>query len=257
MINLEDVREKLYNLLNGKDTENIANLSPINDKYFFEVASEGYELKRTYDMKMGKNFFPVYIASSGGEINPIPELHDRSLSIQVSIYFPVREKDYFYTTVCDFLEKTFVGRILTYNGEKAVNNISVPTYGEMDTTEVEKFENFIEGVYMRPIKVSEQWMSMNFLLYLNQVGEDFVFGNEATATLSFTFDGVEYSENVIFDETTITISSSAASEQLLGENEVKNVSPTITTTNDIFFKILNIYNHSFILSNEIVNNCFY
>lgn len=228
MINLEIIKEKLENLLNGVDDENTDVISPMNDRYFFQVACEGFNLQQIYDMKSGKNFMPVFVSSVGGNFNPIPKLKEIDYSFQLQFFFPVRFKNDFYTTVSSFLMETFVGKVLTYNGEKAVSNISVPTYNEIDDASVKEFQNFLITNYKRPITITEKWLSMVVVLYVSQVGNDYILGNDCVATLSCEIDGEEYTQEVVFAETGITTVSNPTSEQLQGDNTTESIIATTT-----------------------------
>lgn len=219
MINLETIREKLEKLLNGTDSEIGDLISPSSDKYFFSVATEGFELKNIYDMKSGKNFIPVFIGSAGGEFNAIPNLDEYSLSIQCQVYFPVRFKTDFYTYFTDFIKKVFVGKILTYKGEKALSNISVPQYGEIDTFAVKEFKNFVVNTYKMPIEVSEQWMSMSFVLYLSSVASSFVYGNTIKTKMVYK----DKETNPIYARESIGANIQTESEQILGTKEAKSI----------------------------------
>lgn len=232
MLNLEIIRDKLNKLFNGIEVEGNT-ISPINEHYFFNVASQGYELKHIYDMKSGKNFIPVFISSMGGEINPIPNLKEVDLNIEVLVYFPVRFKNDFYITFTDFLLETFVGKIISFSGEEALCNISVPQYSEIDTFAVKQFQNFVENIYKRPIEINEQWMSMSFNLYLstyNKLNQEggIVLGNSANISLSFVDDEgeIRIDNNPIFVDTSFSSSSSVGAEQILGQQETKGFPQT-------------------------------
>lgn len=262
MINLEQIREKLENLLNGTDEE-LGNLvSPNSDKYFFNVATEGFELKRIYDMQSGKNFIPVFIGSAGGEFNAIPNLGQYSLSIQCQVYFPVRFKDDFYIYFTNFIKNVFVGKMLTYGYEKALHNISVPQYGEIESFAVKEFQNFIINTYKMPVEVSEQWMTMTFVIYLSALNEGFAFGNEATASIIYiSSEGkIENLPYPVYTTQTSNANVETQSEQILGETQAKSLgvisgyafSIDLYIQNNGFFKsLLNDYYAGKIQNNHI------
>lgn len=223
MINIEVVREELDKLLNGQSD---SSFSPFTESYSFLVASAGFELKHTYDMKSGKNFFPVLIDCSGGEFNPIPNLGEYDITYQITMWFPVRLKEHFYTTVLDFLRETFIGKLRNYGNEAALSNISVPQYGEVETYSTEKF---IKTQFKVPLTISEQWMAMTFDLYISSYKDlmkrdGFVLSNIVRATLTYEYEGETYTDdNPVFVETAINTNSSPIAEQLLGENESKGL----------------------------------
>lgn len=225
MVNLETVREKLENLLNGTDEELGNIVSPNSDKYFFAVATEGFELKRIYDMQSGKNFIPVFIGSAGGEFNPIPDLNEYSFSVQCQVFFPVRFKADFYTYFTDFIRQVFVGKILTYEEEKVLSNISVPQYGEIESFAVKEFQNFIINTYKMPVEISEQWMSMTFVIYLSGISGDFIYGNDVSFSLTYYEDEMfNITENdIVLAQADYGVSVQLESEQVLGETQSKSL----------------------------------
>lgn len=224
MINIETVREELDLLLNGKKSSN--SFSPFTEEYSFLVASAGFELKHTYDMKTGKNFFPVLIDCAGGEFNPVPNLGEYDITYQLTIWFPVRKKNHFYTTVIEWLREQFVGKTHAWGGEVALSNISAPQFGEVETYSTEKF---IKTQFKVPFSVSEQWMAMTFDLYLTSYKDlgdrdrgGFILSNDVKATFSYEYEGETYTEEEpVFVETAINANSSPVAEQILGENETK------------------------------------
>ena len=227
MITIEKISKKLNDLFNGTDAEVSREITPFSDKYFFSVATEGFELKHIFDMKSGKNFIPVFVSSQGGEFNPIPNLGEYSLNTRIVVYFPVRFKQDFYETFIPFLQDTFVGKVLSFEGEKTLCNVSVPQMGEIDTYSVKEFSQFIVNTYKMPITVSEQWMSMEFSLFLSTSTHfyDFILGNNTEIEL--TYKGIK--NKIIFDNSSFEMNTSQSSEQLLGTKISKS---TITSTGD-------------------------
>lgn len=247
MINLETIREKLENILNGTDTETSDFISQVNEKYFFNVATQGYDLKSIFDMQSGKNFIPVFVSSVGGTYNPIPDLKERSLSIQVDIYFPVRFKDDFYTYLTEFLEDVFVGKMLTYGTKKALHNISVPQYGEIDTFAVKQFKDFITNTYKMPFEVSEQWMNMSLTIYISTLADGFAFGNEATTIMTYvdSEDEIVSLAHPVFTTQTADANVETQSEQILGETQAKSLGVVsgYAFTIDLYIQDNNFFRH--------------
>lgn len=227
MITIEKISKKLNDLFNGTDAEVSQEITPFSDRYFFSVATEGFELKHIFDMKSGKNFIPVFVSSQGGEFNPVPNLGEYSLNTRIVVYFPVRFKQDFYETFIPFLQDTFVGKVLNFEGEKSLCNVSVPQMGEIDTYSVKEFSQFIVNTYKMPITVSEQWMSMEFVLYLSTSTnfDKLVLGNDVEIEL--TYRGI--TNKIIYDESSFEMNTSQSSEQLLGTKISKS---TITSTGD-------------------------
>lgn len=164
MILLEDVCSKLENILNGIDEESPM-VSPVNENYYFKVYTEGLRLKENSNRKVGKNFIPVIVGVLNGEYNPVPYMEETDYNIQVQLLYPVRFKKDFYE-LNTFLANTFVGKIKNYGTQKALSNISVAQYGELQEVNLRGFQKWIENTYQETIDVQETYMTMLFTIYL-------------------------------------------------------------------------------------------
>ena len=210
MINLPQVAKKLEDILNGVDTETIANTRNVD--YEFVVATEGFHLDKIYDKETKKNFIPVFISSMGGEYNPIKGLKQADYNIPVVIYFPVSFKNDFFE-LNEYLVDCFVGAMLTYGTTKCLSNISIAQYGELEEYDVlKRFREWVETTYNKPLEVMEVWMSMSFNLYLSSLGSDFKYGNDGAISLTY---GQNTDSNVVFDDFSLQGMSEPANQQLL------------------------------------------
>ena len=227
MILLNEVSQKLQNILNGTDTE----VSPTGTvvqttnptDYQFVVYTQGFHLDKVYDEQTGKNFIPVFVSSMGGQYNPVPSLKQATYTIPITLYFPVRFKNDFFA-INDFLADAFVGTQLTYgtNSGKAISNISVSQYGEIQEMDLDQFREWVEEKYRRSINIHEPWMSLNFTLYLSSAGNDFVWGNNATISLSTTINTTVYTDSdVAFIQTSIQSQTQSVSQQAIGTSEAE------------------------------------
>ena len=190
--------------------------------------TQGFHIDNVLLNEKKKNFIPVFVSSMGGNFNPVKNLNQATFNIPITIYYPVRFKDDFFA-LNEFLANCFVGNYLSWgtNSGKAVSNISVAQYGEIQNLDFKEFKSWVESNYKRPIDVMEMWMSMSFSLYLSTAGSDFVFGNDAVASLSIP--DTEYEDtDLIFAQGSIQSNSEPASQQILGENESEGL-PTATS----------------------------
>ena len=186
MILLTDVATKLQEILN----------SYFLSDFEFVVKSAGYHLDSIVDKQTSRNTIPVFVSQVGGEYNPVPNLHQINTTYEITLYYPVRFKDTFYS-LNGFLENTFVGKKLIFGTENALCNIGVAEYGEIIEVEaLRRFENWIaeefEGsvhLFKKEQQVNEFYMSMQFRLFTTTLGDGFMFGNdvkyELTATMPF------------------------------------------------------------------------
>ena len=216
MIVLSEVASTLQTLLNG-----ITGLS----QYQFVVTTEGHHLDKVYDATSLKNFIPVYVSSMGGQYNPVPDLKQATYTIPVTLYFPVRFKNDFFL-LNDYLVSLFVGVSRSYGtlSGNAISNISVAQYGELQQLDLKEFKNWVNQTYQTPIEVMEMWMSMTFTLYLSTAASGYIWGNDATASLSFVLDSTTYSDtNLTFNQSSIQSQSQPTNQQVQGTTEVEGV----------------------------------
>lgn len=218
MINLKDVGEKLQKILNGTDSE-VTQENPL--QFQFVVETEGFHLDSIADQKTKNNFIPVFISAMGGQYNPVKGLNQKTVSIQVAFYYPVRFKNDFFDALEEFLADVFVGSILTYgetSPRKAISNISPMTYGEIVDEDLKQFRTWVDAKYEVPIEVMEPFMSATLTLFLSTVKDGFVYGNDVSLALSFTIDDVDYSiENVFFDDGSIQCNAQPQSEHIVDD----------------------------------------
>lgn len=217
MIVLTEIAQKLENILNHQDYE-FTQENPTG--YYFQVETQGYHLDRIADKRVHKNIIPVFIGKIGGSYNPVPDLKQQELTVPISFYFPVRMKDNF-DILQGFLESAFVGKILNYGTltKKALSNISPNQYGEVEAQSFDSFKSWIEETFELPVDRTEQYMAMSVNLYLSVVGEEYIWANEITATLSFTKNTETYTDNPTFAEGSIQSQANTQGEQELGANE--------------------------------------
>ena len=177
MIYLNEVCEKISEILNSD--ENPTGL-------LFAVESVGFHADKIYDKETNQNFIMVYVSSFGGEFNPVPNLGQAIYSIPITFYFPVRMKESFFVLDA-YLHSVFVGASLTYgaNTGKAVSNLSVANYGEIQNLDLQEFEKWASTTYRMPIEIMEEYMSMNLTLSLSTIADGYVFANEVSAELKF------------------------------------------------------------------------
>ena len=179
MITINQIATELENILNGTSTNVGSVTRPIQG--LFAVRTEGYHLDNVHDYETGRNFFPVFIGSFNGEINPIPNVYQYDLEIPVSIYFPVRFKSKMLEMVT-YLVQVFAGKGIKFLAtgstsiiqETAFSNISYPDLGEITDLDLDQFGNsilkglneFIQEQYKMPVSSSEPWICLNFSWYL-------------------------------------------------------------------------------------------
>lgn len=223
MIILSEVAQKLENILNGLDeeTQNLNNPTNFN----FQVETEGFHIDHIKQANREGNFVPVFISSMGGQFNPVKGLKQGSYSFSIIFYFPVRFKNDFFA-LGDFLVDAFVGTILNY-GEisgKAVSNISVPQFGEIQNLDFNEFKKWVTNVYEKGLEVMEPYMSMQINLYLSNAASGLIYGNDVKVDLSITFPNGDAQktyvlEDIDWDGSSLQSNTQPSPEQEEGTNE--------------------------------------
>lgn len=223
MIILSEVAQKLEKILNGTDSETsgLSNPTP----YYFKVETEGFHIDHIEKADKSGNFIPVFISSLGGQFNPVKGLKQGSYSFPFIFYFPVSFKEAFFA-LGDFLVDAFVGAILNY-GEisgKAVSNISVPQFGEIQDLDLGQFSKWVETTYKEPINIMEPYLTMQVTLFLSNAAPGLVYGNDVKVDLSFTHNNNTYTlEDVDWDGASLQSNSQSQSEQEEETNEADGI----------------------------------
>ena len=213
MIILSEVAQKLEKILNGQDTEVTAtNPTPFD----FQVETEGFHIDHIEKADKTGNFIPVFISSLGGQFNPVKGLKQGSYSLPIIFYFPVRFKNEFFA-LGDFLVDAFVGTTLNYGtiSGKAVSNISVPQFGEIQDLDLGQFGKWVETVYKKPIEIMEPYLTMQVTLFLSSAAPGLVYGNDIKIDLKFKdLAGHQHVlEDIDWDGASLQSNSQATPEQ--------------------------------------------
>lgn len=209
MIYLNEVCEKLSEILNSD--ENPAD-------FLYAVESIGFHSDTLMNGKANRNVIRVFVSSMGGTFNPIFGLGEASYNIPITIYFPVRFKNDIFALDA-YLHQVFVGAIVSYGqlSGSALSNLSVSQYGEiMDMEALREFEDWVSKTFVKmPIEVTEPYMSVTMNLYLSTISQNYAYGNEVTATLSWTGHSIP----LVFADGSIQSNSQAEQQQQIGQYE--------------------------------------
>lgn len=212
MIEINELKEQLSSVLN-----NINN--PLNN-YSFNVITYGDHLDSIANRTLNKNEIPVYIANQDGDIVPIPSLNQVNMSFDIYIYFPIVFKDDFFR-LGSYLMSTYVGQNLNYGAlsGSGISNINVPVFGDLQKQQMNEFRTFINTSFGLEVVATELWSCLNFKLYITQLSSGFIFGNQVTSSLSFTFAGTTYSENLVYYSQARNMNADPSSQQALNDLE--------------------------------------
>lgn len=219
MIILTEVAQTLFKILNGFDPQNEENENPT--PYYFDVQTEGFHIDHIKKPQKNGNFIPVFLCSMGGQFNPVKGLKQGSYTLQLSFYYPVKFKNDFYA-LGEFLADTFVGSTINYGtvSGKAVSNIGIPTYGELQGLDFQQMKEFVSDVYSLAVDERDTYMQMVVILYLSNAAPGLVYGNDVKVDFSFTYNDQTCTlKDIDWDGSSIQSTSQAQSEQEEGKNE--------------------------------------
>lgn len=241
MIRIDELATKLSNILNRIDTETHLISYDLSD-YNFKVLTYGDYLDKISDKATKENFIPVYIATQQGDFEPIPNLKQVDINFDIYIYFPLDYKNQFFL-LTEFLQNVFVGKILDYgtNSGKAISNISVPKIEPIQRLEMKEFKDWSAAVFDMPVDMTSKWGVMSFQLFLTQIANlglenGFILGNQVNSTLSFSYNNITYSEQLVFATDVRNQGADNVAQQLTDEYETKNI-----TKNTSYVDSFNVY----------------
>ena len=236
MILLEEVAQTIEKILNGESEYSSDIITDSN--YNFVVKTNGLHFDSVVDRKARKNFIPCFVEYINGTFNPIPDFEMSNAEINIIIYFPISQKQYFRKYSCLF-PKIFVGKMIYFGEEtgKCVCNINVPTVVEMQQFDTTAFSTYIKQNYQRDLHITETWGMLSFTLSLGSC-KDGVFGNDLK--ISMTYDYKDGEDNIVNTSVVRTNSMDfkavidSGVEQLLNRELQSRGLPTTTTTGDGF-----------------------
>ena len=163
-----------------KDLDNVLNSTENPTPYYFNVRAVGVHLDRIDNREHHTNEILVFVSKVGGNYNPILGLNENTSTIQVSIYFPVRFKEDMFL-LDEYLHQNYVGSTRPYGN--VISNLSVSQLGEIQDLDLTQFSKWASEFYEKPIEVMEPYMTLNLNLYLSEIAEGYIYGNEITASL--------------------------------------------------------------------------
>lgn len=228
MIIITEVAKYLQELLNKAS-------QPTEFEYV--VAVNGFHLDTIADAKTNKNFIPCFLAQTGGDYDPIPNLEQIALSYELTFYFPVRFKNDFYL-LSNYLASNLVGKVLNVGdiSGKCLTTIDPPTFGEITSLDLTQFRDWVNNIYSRKISVSENYMSMAVNVYFTTIKG--VWGNETKFIISYKDNsGIEKEVESKWLNNALNIDNTPQSQQLLGEKFTKNIIGTSSKSLSLQFTI--------------------
>lgn len=254
MIYLPEITKFIESALNGTNRWTYGIERPTDLHY--KGKTVGFHLDSINDDRLKTNVIPFVVDLAGGSFNPINDLEQAEYSVQVALYFPVRFKEQMFA-LTSFVEKAFVGKVYPYGEQtgRCVSNVSPVRFGEIIHTDLKQFVNYINTNLGIAFDITENYMSMEFTLFLSSAAEGFVYGNDVSVRLRMIDSNGQDSgmKNVIFADGSFQGNSQPASQQLLGAtipeinslpiNSAYGSSFSVYVKNDEFYK--NIFKEMF------------
>jgi len=205
MIEISELSAKLQSILNGTDP--LSPSSRPDSVTFFDVRtpSAPYSDKTAFSDK--KTYFPVMVTSGGqGNYQPIPDVMLFSCSMSITFIYPVSSTEavrrYF-----DYLAKALNGRMVDFGtvSGNCVCALGTPSIGQLQYIEEAQFQAFraeTSKIFGTVANVSRAWSTMTCEIYFSggdRAGgtDGLIFGNQATDTISFGYEMINYSEDLL------------------------------------------------------------
>ena len=213
MISLKEIADTLSEVLNSVNNP----LRIEKERVAFLVATEGYRIDKIDDRKLGKNLIPVFVGTSGGENQPIPNLSQQSKSINIAIHYPIKYKDIFYQLET-YLDNEFVGKVrnMGTDTKQCLVNLSTAQFGEIVQGNFEQFEKWANNTYERTIDDTQNWYSMVLTLYATKLGDGFIFGNQINFKINMSLKVPNF--------TAISVNSALYDRYVLEDKTIDGVS---------------------------------
>ena len=231
MLQLDKVAKKLEAMFNGTDSEISSLTRPVD--YQFVVETTGFYIDHIIDKNATpkQNFIPVFVSTVGGDYDPVPNIDRSSTNIAVRFYFPVRLKDDFFAFQ-SYLVELFVGKVRDYGGQKALSNISVAQFGEIQELDFNQFKDWIQQTYKDlPMEINEPYLEATINLYLSTMADGYIWGNNVEFELSFTYESVEYKAVLDWTSAGTGVSNSPIAQQLVDDSNYKITKNVVNITN--------------------------
>ena len=231
MLQLDKIAKKLEAMFNGTDPEISSLTRPVDET--FVVETTGFYIDHIYDNQPNPkhNFVPVFISTVGGDYDPVPNIQRSSTNLAIRFYFPVKRKEFFFKFQ-DYLVELFVGKIHDYDGTKALSNISVAQYGEIQELDFRQFKDWVQQTYKDlPIEENEVYLEATINLYLSTMADGYLFGNSVEFELSFTYNSTEYKATLDWTSAGTGVSNSPIAQQLIDDATYKFTKNVVNITN--------------------------
>lgn len=170
-----------------------------------------------------EDFTPIYIDNANGSYQAIPNLYESSQSVDISVFFKVKDKVKYMQFLYDFTSH-FAGKTLTIVDTTAICNASAPIFSQVEVANFKQFSDFMNYYYKQsvqiPIRESDYYVIARFSLYVTSVANNsFIFSNSIKFRLEFTYNETEYSEDLVFYQASNGVSISPMSQQLVDKDK--------------------------------------
>ena len=204
-----------------------------------------------------KEFSPIYIDNASGSYQAIPNLNQSSQSVDISVFFKVKDKVKFMKYMYDFTSH-FAGKTLSIDSTNAICNASAPIFSQVEIANFKQFSDFMQYYFNQnvqiPIKESDYYIIARFSLYVTSVKDNaFIFSNTIKFKLQFNYNDEAYEEDLIYYQASNGMSNNPMSQQLVdidkfatSFNNITNYAKSIACyvrDNEFWHTFISLYNN--------------
>ena len=257
MIDIQEFVTKIQAVLNGTDSL-VSSLSRPDTSTYFDVRSPELPFADSVaSLENKQTRFPVMVEqNSAGRYEAFPNVNMWSMSLTMTFLFPVANtlavRNYF-----EYLASAVNGQQINFGASSGycVCALGVPTMGQMQYLDMNQYSQVKESVnviFGKTVNLSREWSTMTCEFYLSGSlnagqAEGLIFGNQIEHTVSFSYQGVTYSETLVPVARSVASSAMAYEQQGLSSSLQKGIAQSgaqvatltcMVRANDFWLKVL-------------------
>ena len=173
--------------------ENAANQYAINNSLNIRFKARTYAsfLDKIVETSGGvdREYIPIYLDVPSGAFDAVPNISKVNQTYEINFFFPIEYKETMLALL-EYLPSVYVAKVLSIGSEKAVTNLSVPVFGEVQPATMERFSQFIKDTYGNSIVVkrTDYWLNYKLTIFLGSAkandGSAMLWGNDISYELN-------------------------------------------------------------------------
>lgn len=240
MININQLANKLEQILNGTYSEVV--LPNGRPDLYFKVKTYGTMLDSVIDNNYKKEFIPVILTVSNGEIEAIKDSGLTDEDFNIAFFFPIDRKDQM-VEMSLWLSSFIAGGYLDLGDEttsKVALNCSKAVFNQIENQQFESFEYTMSNFKLK-VKRTDIYLVMEIELYTSYGKKGIEFGNaiEYELEIQETKTSLPIREKLLRVDSSNGLESAVNSQQIINEYITKGVISATTKSQSIQFLYTN------------------